>query len=71
MSRPKNIPVIIDLLQGIRKCNRFGFEIGHPIREALRDLLRVEGPKLKARIARARAEREAKNRKPVQMKLWG
>jgi len=70
MPRPKNIPVVIDLLRGINMCNRFGFEIGHPIREALRALLRVEGPILRESIAKSKEEREAKNRKPQQMRLF-
>jgi hypothetical protein len=66
----KNIPVMIDLLIDVRRCRYAGFLPGHPIREVLRDLMRAEAPRLKARIARAEAEREARNRKPIQMRLW-
>lgn len=70
MADRKNVPFIILLLQDIRKCQRFGFGDGHPIREAVRDMIRIEQPKLKARIEKTRIERELRNRKPVQMRLW-
>jgi hypothetical protein len=66
----KNIPVMIDLLIDLRRARYAGFEIGHPIRDALRDLIRIEHPLLQARISEAKAERERLNRKPIQMRLW-
>jgi hypothetical protein len=66
----KNIPVMLDLLIDLRRARYAGFEIGHPIRDALRDLIRIEQPLLRARIAEAKAERERINRKPIQMRLW-
>ena len=65
-----NVPRMIELLQEIRKCNRFGFEVGHPIRDALRDLIRIEQPILAARIANNKAERDERNRKPTQLRLF-
>jgi hypothetical protein len=59
-----------NLLRGINKCNQFGFEEGHPIREALRDLLRIHGPAFKKRIKQLRDERDARNRKPIQLRLF-
>jgi hypothetical protein len=66
----KKIPVMIDLLIDIRRCQYAGFLPGHPIRDALQYLIKKEQPYLKARIARAEAERERLNRKPIQMRLW-
>ena len=66
----KKMPVIIDLLIDVRRCMYAGFGPGHPIRETLRDLIRIEQPLLAARIAEAKRVRLEKNRKPVQMRLW-
>jgi hypothetical protein len=66
----KKIPIMIDLLIDVRRCQYAGFLPGHPIRDALRDLIRIEQPLLQARIARAKEERELLNRKPIQMRLW-
>jgi hypothetical protein len=66
----KMIPVMIDLLIDVRRCQYAGFLPGHPIRDALRELIQEEAPRLKYRIARAKAERERLNRKPIQMRLW-
>lgn len=74
MSENNNdIPVMIVLLRDMLKCNRFGFHNGHPIREAIRDLIRIEQPVLRAKIERARQERDVRNRKtkkPIQLRLW-
>jgi len=66
----KDVPVIIDLLIDIRRCRYAGFLPVHPIREVLRDLIRIEQPLLAARIAEAKRVRMERNRKPVQMRLW-
>jgi len=66
----KKIPVIIDLLIDVRRCQYAGFLPGHPIREALRDLIRIEQPLLAARIAEAKRIRSERDRKPVQMRLF-
>lgn len=67
----KAIPVIIDLLREVRRCQYAVFLPGHPIRDVLRDLIRVEMPLLKARIAARNRERQKHNiGKPVQLVMW-
>ena len=66
----KNIPRIIDLLIDVRRCRYWGFVPGHPIREALRGLISLELPVLKARIAENKRARTERNRKPVQLRLF-
>jgi hypothetical protein len=66
----KEIPIMLDLLIDVRRCKYAGFLPGHPIRDALEELIKKEQPHLEARIARAKAEREARGRKPIQMRLW-
>lgn len=70
IDQPKNIPVMIDLLQCVRRARKAGFGEGHPIRQSLRELIRIEQPILAASIAKSKAERDARNRKPTQMRLW-
>ena len=64
------IPAIIDLLRDLLKCRRAGFTPGHPIRQALRHLIVIEEPFLKARIDERKRVRLEKERKPIQLRLF-
>lgn len=66
----KRIPPIIDLLIDVRRCRSWGFVPGHPIREALRGMIKRELPVLKARIAENKRARVERNRKPEQLRLF-